>query len=149
MTHLERENLLKPFFSSILLIGGVIITIIIDQLLKYKIRSDSGFYICNKGISFSLGINPIFFWIVLFSFLLFIFIYSKYLIKTAQLTPFFLLALILIVGGALSNGIDRLFLGCVIDFISIGWSFLPIFNPADVAISLGSFLLSLLLLSKK
>ncbi len=50
---------------------------------------------------------------------------------------------ICISAGGLSNFCDRIFFGAVIDFIKIGhghWSF-PIFNIADVAISLGVFLI--------
>ncbi|NTU78573.1 MAG: signal peptidase II [Chloroflexales bacterium] len=47
----------------------------------------------------------------------------------------------LIVGGALGNIIDRVRLGYVVDFISVGW--FPIFNLADSAISVGAALLML------
>ena len=45
----------------------------------------------------------------------------------------------LIVGGALGNLFDRVVFGKVVDFISVGW--LPSFNIADSAISVGMFLL--------
>ena len=54
-------------------------------------------------------------------------------------------ALMLIVGGAASNALDRLFYGAVADFFHFhyqAWSFY-IFNLADVAISLGVLLLVL------
>jgi len=41
----------------------------------------------------------------------------------------------IIVGGALGNILDRLRLGSVVDFISIGWW--PVFNLADSAIAVG------------
>ncbi|MEI7772948.1 MAG: signal peptidase II [Chloroflexales bacterium] len=41
----------------------------------------------------------------------------------------------LILGGALGNIVDRLRLGSVVDFISVGWW--PVFNLADSAISVG------------
>jgi signal peptidase II len=41
----------------------------------------------------------------------------------------------LILGGAVGNIVDRLRLGSVIDFISVGWW--PVFNLADSAISVG------------
>ncbi len=40
-----------------------------------------------------------------------------------------------IIGGALSNGIDRLFVGYVVDFID--FHFWPVFNVADTGIVLG------------
>jgi signal peptidase II len=45
------------------------------------------------------------------------------------------LAIGLILGGALGNIVDRLRLGYVVDFISVGWW--PVFNLADSAISVG------------
>lgn len=54
-----------------------------------------------------------------------------------------LVALSLILGGAIGNLIDRALLGHVIDFIDIYYksSHWPIFNLADSAICLGAFLL--------
>jgi signal peptidase II len=45
----------------------------------------------------------------------------------------------LIIGGAFGNIIDRVRLGYVVDFISVGW--FPIFNFADSFISVGAGLL--------
>ena len=54
-------------------------------------------------------------------------------------------ALALIIGGALGNVIDRLWLGKVIDFILVYWApanwYYPAFNLADSAITLGAVLL--------
>jgi signal peptidase II len=47
----------------------------------------------------------------------------------------------LILGGAFGNLIDRVRLGYVVDFISVGW--FPIFNLADSAITVGAALLML------
>ena len=55
------------------------------------------------------------------------------------------LALVLILGGAVGNVIDRLVYGYVIDFIDVyygSWHW-PAFNIADAAISVGAFLLLL------
>lgn len=49
-------------------------------------------------------------------------------------------ALGLIVGGAIGNIIDRLRLGFVVDFISVGWW--PVFNMADSAVTIGVTLLA-------
>lgn len=55
------------------------------------------------------------------------------------------LALSLIIGGALGNAIDRIFVGQVIDFLSfhIGEHAWPAFNAADSAITLGVILMIL------
>ena len=53
-------------------------------------------------------------------------------------------ALALLAGGALGNLLDRLRLGAVIDYVDLAvW---PVFNLADVAVTLGAGLLVLILL---
>ncbi|MEL6301139.1 MAG: signal peptidase II [Pseudomonadota bacterium] len=52
-------------------------------------------------------------------------------------------ALACIVGGAIGNVIDRVQYGYVVDFIQVHWqdAYFPTFNVADIAISVGAFLL--------
>ncbi|MBU2028704.1 signal peptidase II [Patescibacteria group bacterium] len=122
-----RKKLLWFFFS-----GGLVL--ISDQLSKILIRLHGGFYICNPYIAFGLKIPEFLFWIfwcgIIFS--LFYFLHKK-----CALFDTFCLTLIL--SGALSNLIDRLWIGCIIDFIQLGFG--PIFNPADFFISLGVIML--------
>lgn len=148
MIAIEKKVNLKPFFSFLLLFSGIITIISTDQFLKDKIRSNGGFYLCNTNISFNLPIHPFIFWFIFILLLLMIVLYFNYLVKYGLLTPFLLLAFTFILGGALSNGIDRLLMGCVMDFFSINFSFLPFFNLADVYIFLGS-LLFILIFPKK
>ncbi|MFT5721747.1 MAG: signal peptidase II [Motiliproteus sp.] len=53
------------------------------------------------------------------------------------------IALVLILGGAVGNLIDRVLLGHVVDFISLHWQqhYYPAFNVADAAITVGALLL--------
>lgn len=53
--------------------------------------------------------------------------------------------LALVLGGAVGNGIDRIRLGSVIDFIHFHWNqaYFPAFNLADTAITIGAGLLLL------
>lgn len=105
--------------------------ILIDQISKYIIRHTGGFYICNKGISFGVQISEnifFFLWLVILSFFLYG-LYKKYFIHNT-------LYIILILSGAVSNLIDRAHYGCVVDFIDL--KFFPVFNLADVFISIGA-----------
>jgi signal peptidase II len=63
----------------------------------------------------------------------------------AAAQPLLASALALIVGGALGNMIDRLWLGRVVDFIHVhaGNAYFPAFNLADSAITVGAALLLL------
>ena len=63
-------------------------------------------------------------------------------LRTLQPRTWFSLGLALIMGGALGNLIDRLWLGMVIDFIDLhaaGWHW-PAFNVADSAVCVGAVL---------
>ena len=55
------------------------------------------------------------------------------------------LALCLVLGGAVGNIIDRLYLGEVVDFFDFGFGDLrwPIFNVADSCVTVGVLLLAL------
>ena len=64
-----------------------------------------------------------------------------YFHKEAKGKPLFQLSLMIILGGAIGNFIDRLYLGEVVDFIDvlipiINYDF-PIFNIADAALTIG------------
>jgi len=85
----------------------------------------------NTGAAFGLFQNQTA-WLAALS-LVFIAVTFVY-ISRRPTRPFFL-PLHLILGGAISNAMDRLFLGYVVDFIDLRvW---PIFNIADSAITIG------------
>ena len=140
--------MIKKKYTLFCLSIGVFLLVITDQLLKYKIRHLSGFYICNQGISFGFSITTLIFWFIFSVFLSLILFYFYYLKNEGLLTPLFLLSFLLIFGGAFSNAIDRLLAGCVIDFININFLSFPVFNLADIFIFIGISLLSLLLFKK-
>jgi signal peptidase II len=111
----------------------MVLIVLADQFLKYvslkKNLPDWEIFlntVCNPNLSLSLALNPVFFWFSWFLALIFL-LFLIYKFKN-----FFLL---LVLAGTLSNLIDRLTFGCVIDYISI-LNF-PIFNLADFFISFG------------
>jgi signal peptidase II len=65
---------------------------------------------------------------------------AVWLVRSRTLTGFSRLALGAIMGGAIGNGIDRWRLGYVTDFLHAqrGWFDFPVFNVADIGISLGA-----------
>jgi len=65
--------------------------------------------------------------------------------KTSTTQPYKLIALSLILSGAIGNLIDRAVFGFVIDFINLHYQdfYWPVFNVADTAITLGVILLLL------
>ncbi len=94
----------------------------------------------NSGIAFSLGpgLTP---WIMVVGALLVV----GLLAMTRRLTsPVMAVAVGLVLGGAIGNLSDRVFRGhggAVVDFIDVQWW--PIFNVADMAITIGAVLLVL------
>jgi len=110
----------------------IFLILILDQSLKYLVLTNKNSFIdsfvCNSGISFGLTLSLFSFWFFWFSAILIL----LFLIK--KFKSFFLL---LVLAGAISNFIDRLLLGCVVDYISV-LNF-PVFNLADFFISFGFF----------
>lgn len=66
-----------------------------------------------------------------------------HLLRRHSHQPLFSLALVLILGGALGNLIDRIWLGYVIDFLDFHWDehHFAAFNVADTAITCGAAML--------
>lgn len=96
----------------------------------------------NYGISFNIFTDKPFliFLLTMLSFILLFYLLHEYSYR--KLMQY---AIVIIIAGAIGNFLNRIFLGYVIDFFQISffnWNF-PIFNCADVYISIG-FLLILL-----
>lgn len=137
----------KPLFNISAFCGLLII--LIDQFLKYKIRQNGGFYLCNRGMSFGI-VPPIpIFWFIFSIFLLLLVIFFVFLYNQESFSKNLLFfGVFLLLGGALSNVLDRLFFGCVLDYISILKKFFPIFNIADISIFCGSLFILVFLIKK-
>jgi signal peptidase II len=128
--------------------------VLIDQLTKYSVRHWGGFYICNEGIAFGLVPSPVIFWFFWISMITFILIqifniqFSTFNQLSISKFSMSKLPLYLILSGAISNIIDRIYFGCVIDFINI--PFWPaIFNVADAFIAIGAIMIALPILKNK
>ena len=174
---------MQTFKSKKILALSSILLIFIDQLSKYIIRTSSGFYICNKGIAFGVVLPS---WLILLAIIAIISLIGLLILNLKfeifnelRITKFINFKLnsnlkfqsaswrtnyplILILSGAISNLIDRLYYGCVIDFIDFrvwpasiaslarssyavasersiaGW---PVFNLADIFICTGALFL--------
>jgi signal peptidase II len=157
--------------------------VIIDQLTKLLVKGSSalGFpgmplhsskpfiddilritYVENPGIAFGINIPAMKIFFSLFSIVAAIAICIYIQRNSAKLTSWERFALVLIMGGAVGNLIDRcfygvifgegkLFYGLVVDFLDFGYkeNWWPVFNIADSAVSVGVTILVLTLLRKK
>lgn len=145
------KKLLKNTYW-MLIIAAVIITL--DQFTKWLVRTNLTFtetwspwdwlmpyarivYWKNTGVAFGLlqGMNLIFIFLAILVSLGLIYYYSSVPKKDWLIR----LALILELGGAVGNLLDRIQFGHVIDFISVG-NF-PVFNIADSCITVGVIVL--------
>lgn len=134
----------------------VVVLIAIDQVSKRimldlvfdppAIISVTSFFnlvpVWNRGISFGLfGGAETSRWILVVLALAIVALLLVWLLRAGQGVVRF--ALLLVIGGALGNVIDRIVYGAVVDFIDIhgfGWHW-PAFNVADMAIVVGTAML--------
>ena len=132
-----------------------LVVVALDQLSKWQVvRSLSaqvvevtGFFnlvlVCNTGISFGLlpGDSAVKAWLLsAFALAVVVGLLIWVRSKDSQLLT---AGCGLVVGGALGNVVDRVRIGCVIDFVDLhaaGWHW-PAFNIADSAITVGVALL--------
>ena len=134
----------------IMILGFVLFCI--DQITKYFAMGNSftivqnfvSFtYSENSGIAFGLNQNNIVLTIIINIVILGIIIkFLKENINTIGSTAF--LSFLLILAGGFGNLIDRIFHGHVIDFIKIELFDFPIFNFADIYITIGVIILMII-----
>lgn len=99
----------------------------------------------NPGAAFGLSVGPHSRWIFMVLTIVALVILWRLYVATRQGDFVRTLSLALVCGGAIGNLIDRVhFKQGVVDFIDIGFgdSRWPTFNIADMAVSLGAFLLA-------
>lgn len=138
---------MKKSIKNILLI---VILVVIDQILKLftlkflepvgSVTVINGIfnltYLENTGAAFGIWSNR---WMLVFLNCFIIFIIFKLMISKAyEITKQLNVAYILILSGGITNVIDRVFRGYVIDYIDINELVsYPIFNFADICIVVG------------
>ncbi len=119
-------------------------------------------YVENPGIAFGITIPGMKIFFSLFSIVAAVAIFIYLRRNSDKLAGWDRIALVLIMGGAVGNLIDRcfygvlygeqaLFYGYVVDFLDFGYerNWWPIFNIADSAVSVGVTILAIRLLFKK
>ena len=140
------------------------IVLLLDQIVKIKVNNCmplydeikiipnffSIYYVKNTGAAFSILENNTTF--LIFLTVIFILIIHKYIKNETNITKLSSISFGLILGGMFGNLIDRIIHAGVIDYLSFeffSYGF-PIFNIADIGITLGvSIMLIEMLLEKK
>lgn len=136
-----------------------LLILVADQYTKLAIQSDMFLgqsiplihgvfhltYIQNTGGAFGIMRNSANLFIVISVIVIAFIIY--FLLKEENRDAFIQVIFALILGGAVSNLIDRIRLGYVVDFLDfMVW---PVFNIADAAISIGMVMLLIRIIFKK
>ena len=133
-----------------------ILIIILDQITKILLvkknitiipRILNFTYTENIGLAFGIGANNILMIIIVNIVILGIII--KFLKeRTAQINCSIIVSLILVLAGGISNLIDRIARGVVVDFIDVNILNFPNFNIADISITIGIMILLIILIKK-
>ena len=144
------------FITCIVLLLDQIVKIIVNNCMtlydEIKIIPNffSIYYVKNTGAAFSILENNTTF--LIFLTVIFILIIHKYIKNETNITKLSSISFGLILGGMFGNLIDRIIHAGVIDYLSFeffSYGF-PIFNIADIGITLGvSIMLIEMLLEKK
>lgn len=98
-------------------------------------------YVENRGAAFSMFDEHT--WLLGLVSVLFCIAITAYMLKKKPQNRMLIICAGLLLGGALGNGIDRIARGFVVDFIEITLFRFPVFNLADIAITVGAVLLAL------
>jgi signal peptidase II len=142
-----------------------LITFLLDRITKYLVISEiiqtqmitdffNIFVTFNRGIAWGIGSDlhdtHTF---MLYTFIACVLIYFIYYLKEVLHSKVLTAACMFILSGGISNFIDRIWYGSVIDFIQLHWGdwYFPVFNVADVSITIGAaiFLLGIFVFPEK
>lgn len=123
-----------------------------DQIVKYLVSTclnvgETAFsvlnifditYVQNRGAAFSVMTGKI----ALLSIISVVFcaLIILFWIKKRPSNPILCLSISMLFAGAAGNGIDRIFHGFVIDYINLAFMNFPVFNIADIGVTVGAAL---------
>lgn len=149
----NREDIYK--LTCIFIIIDQVIKLIISHTLKelQSITIIKNFfnitYVKNTGAAFSILEDKSTFLIIIS--IIFIILLDKYIKKEKEYNKLTILSYGLIMGGIFGNLLDRIMYHSVIDFLDFtifNYSF-PIFNFADICITVGIFLFAVITIFEK
>lgn len=163
-THKPARVPLARRRAFVLLAVIVILVVAIDQLTKYLVRSNMALgssvtvipglfdfhYIVNGGAAFGMFQNATTYFLIIAAIMVAAVI--VYLALAKNVGRFETVTLALIAAGAIGNAIDRAFMGgLVTDFIATTFMDFPIFNVADISITIGCilFIIAFLFVGRK
>ena len=126
--------------------GMALVVLLLDQLTKLAVRAVGDalhvtvipgvidfMFVRNIGAAFSMGEgHGIAFAVLALAVIIAI---AVYLVRAPQLAHLEVVGMAMVAGGAIGNAIDRLAFGFVTDFIATTFIDFPVFNVADIGIT--------------
>lgn len=148
----------KPYFVTLAIKLGLLAFLLVSDLVTkqyfathYAGTSSASFfgifsftYVENTGAAFSLfSGNTTVLAVLSVAFVLAFFVYDLF---NYSKNPWYVLGFAFIVAGAVGNMVDRIWLGYVRDFIRFDFVTFPIFNVADMCLTIGLVLYAVYIL---
>lgn len=152
----SRQNYIKIYLLPIIIVG---ILTALDQLTKFIVVSNfklneskpvikdvfSLTYIRNEGIAWGLLQGKRYFFLVITVIVLMICFYVYHRIHDMDRFKPLRVCIIFVVAGSLGNMIDRIKLGYVIDFFDFELINFPVFNVADIYVTVTMIIMLVLI----
>jgi signal peptidase II len=130
------------------------VTFLLDRITKYFVIKEfitsqiiteyfNIFVTFNRGIAWGIGgdLHDTY-TMMLYAFIGCVLLYFIYYLKEVFHNKILATACMFIVSGGISNFIDRIWYGSVIDFVQLHYNdwYFPVFNVADVSITIGAII---------
>ena len=144
---MKKKIILAVISILIIMLDQISKLIMIDKNINIFPQLLSFSYTQNTGVAFGLISNNIIF-VIIFNIVI-LGIIIKFLKENNESIDYtVLVSLILILSGGIGNLIDRILRGYVVDFIKFDFINFPIFNVADISITLGIFILVIVIVKQ-
>lgn len=144
---MKKKIILAVVSILIIMLDQISKLIMIDKNINILPQVLSFSYTQNTGVAFGLISNNIIF-VIIFNIVI-LGIIIKFLKENNESIDYtVLVSLILILSGGIGNLIDRILKGYVVDFIKFDFINFPIFNVADISITLGIFILIIVIVKQ-
>jgi signal peptidase II len=145
--NMKKKIILAVASIAIIMLDQISKLIMIDKNINILPQVLSFSYTQNTGVAFGLISNNIIF-VIIFNIVI-LGIIIKFLKENNDNIDYtVLVSLILILSGGIGNLIDRILRGYVVDFIKFDFINFPIFNVADISITLGIFILVIIIVKQ-
>ena len=143
---MKNKNYIYTLASAFMLLDQITKLIVINNMeisqeIKIISKFFSLFYLKNTGAAFSIFGNKTLFLIIIS--IVCLIVLKNYIKKLKRVTNLTIISLGILIGGIIGNLFDRVLRQAVIDYLSFnffGYSF-PVFNLADIGITIGALLL--------